>query len=209
MALLVVGIGGTVRALSSSETALRVALAAAAACGAEIELLAATELLLPAYEPGAGAPHAARLLAALRAADGVIISTPGYHGGMSGLLKNALDYIEEMAGDERPYLDHLPVGCIAVARGSQGAVSALDNLRSVIHALRGFPTPYGAAVTLPAAVPAAGWLDGVVQERLELVGRQVYSLATALRYADGSAFAAAQADGAAPARSRPRCEARR
>jgi NAD(P)H-dependent FMN reductase len=129
-----------------------------------------------------------RLLAALRAADGVIISTPGYHGGMSGLLKNALDYIEEMAGDERPYLDRLPVGCIAVARGSQGAVSALDNLRTVIHALRGFPTPYGAAVTLPAAVPGAGWLTGPVRERLELVGQQVYGLAAALRCAADLAY---------------------
>jgi FMN reductase len=181
MNLLVVGIGGTVRPQSSSETALRVALDAAAARGARTRLLAAAELMMPAYEPGAAARHGAGLLAELRAADGLVVSTPGYHGGMSGLLKNALDYVEEMAGDDRPYLDSMPVGCIAVARGSQGAVTALGNLRTVVHALRGFPTPYGAAVTLSAAVPGSSWLTEPVRQRLELVGRQVCDLAAALR----------------------------
>jgi FMN reductase len=160
---------------------LRVALEAAAARGADVSLLAAAELTMPAYGPGADANHGAHLLTALRGADGLIVSTPGYHGGMSGLLKNALDYVEEMANDDRPYLDLVPVGCIAVARGDQGAVSALSNLRTVVHALRGFPTPYGAAVTLPSVVPEAGWLTAAVRQRLELVGQQVYDLALALR----------------------------
>jgi FMN reductase len=183
MSLLVVGIGGTVRPLSSSERALRVALDAAAARGAETRLLTAADLIMPAYEPGAGVHHGASLLAALRAADGLILSTPGYHGGMSGLLKNALDYVEEMAHDDRPYLDNMPVGCIAVARGGQGAVSALGNLRTVVHALRAFPTPYGSAIVLPAAVPGAGWLTESVRQRLQLVGQQVCDLAASLRTA--------------------------
>jgi FMN reductase len=194
MGVLVVGIGGTVRARSSSETALRVALDAAAARGADVRLLLAEELMLPAYGPGADGNHGARLLTALRAADGLIVSTPGYHGGMSGLLKNALDYVEEMANDDRPYLDLVPVGCIAVARGGQGAVSALSNLRTVVHALRGFPTPYGAAVTLASAVPEAGWLTAAVRQRLELVGHQVYDLALALRRAVEATELTADAD---------------
>jgi FMN reductase len=181
MSLLVVGIGGTVRPQSSSETALRVALDAAAASGADTRMLAAADLMMPAYEPGAATRLGTGLLNALRAADGLILSTPGYHGGMSGLLKNALDYVEEMAADDRPYLDCMPVGCIAVARGSQGAVSALGNLRTVVHALRGFPTPYGAAVIPAAAAPGASWLTEPVRERLEMVGRQVHDLAAALR----------------------------
>ena len=42
---------------------------------------------------------------AVSAADGLIIASPGYHGGISGLVKNALDYVEDLRGDARPYLD--------------------------------------------------------------------------------------------------------
>jgi FMN reductase len=75
-----------------------------------------------------------------------VISSPGYHGTVSGLVKNALDYLEELRGDQRPYLDGRAVGLIAVARGWQASVSTLGTLRQVVHALRGWPTPLGLAI---------------------------------------------------------------
>lgn len=56
-----------------------------------------------------------QLIAALRLADGIVIASPGYHGSISGAVKNALDYTEEMAGDDRPYFSSRGVGCIATA----------------------------------------------------------------------------------------------
>ena len=50
---LVVGIGGTLRPYSSSELALRAALADAEATGADTRLITARELELPMYDPGA------------------------------------------------------------------------------------------------------------------------------------------------------------
>ena len=82
----------------------------------------------------------------MRSADAVVISSPGYHGTVSGLVKNALDYLEELRTDERPYLDGRPVGLIAVARGWQAAVSTLATLRQITHALRGWPAPFGLTV---------------------------------------------------------------
>jgi FMN reductase len=41
----------------------------------------------------------------VRAADVLVIATRGYHSGISGLVKNALDTLEELRDDERPYLD--------------------------------------------------------------------------------------------------------
>jgi FMN reductase len=61
-------------------------------------------------------------------------------------MKNAIDYIEELSGDARPYLSDRAVGCIATAAGWQGAVNTLVALRSVVHALRGWPTPLGASI---------------------------------------------------------------
>lgn len=176
----VVGVGGTLRANSTSETALRTALTGAEAAGARVELFAATDLDLPFYDPKAPqrSEAAARLVAALRAADGVIVSSPGYHGGISGLIKNALDYTEDMAGDERVYLDGLPFGCIGVAYGSQAAVTVLANLRAIAHALRAFPTPYGAAVVGGPRVFANGeCIDADTARQLELVGCQVVEMA--------------------------------
>ncbi|MGI8623599.1 MAG: NADPH-dependent FMN reductase [Solirubrobacteraceae bacterium] len=165
---LVVGLGGTTRAGSSSERALRLALSAAEAGGAATELFAAGDLDFPLYAPGVTAPDARveRFLAAIRRADGIIVASPGYHGGVSGLVKNAIDWVEELRGDARPYFDGRPVGLIVVADGWQATVTTLTALRSTVHALRGWPTPLG--VTLNVAAP--GEADGRL---LELLASQV------------------------------------
>lgn len=175
----IVGIGGTVSPNSTSETALRVALGGAQAAGARVELFSAADLELPFYDlkNPARCDGATRLIAALRGADGVIVSSPGYHGAISGLIKNALDYTEDMVRDERGYLTGLPFGCIGVAYGSQAAVSVLANLRGIAHALRAFPTPYGAAIVAgPTVFEAGRCIDDVVASRLALVGQQVTEL---------------------------------
>ncbi|MFD0392847.1 NADPH-dependent FMN reductase [Streptomyces nogalater] len=100
---------------------------------------------------GASAPQARRLLSAIAGADGLVLASPAYHGGISGLVKNALDHVEELREDTRPYLSERAVGCVAVAHGWQGAVSTLAALRDVTHALRGWPTPLGAAINTSTA----------------------------------------------------------
>ena len=73
-----------------------------------------------------------RLIAALRRADGVIIATPCYHGSVSGLLKNALDYVEDMAQDPHPYFDGRAVGLIVCGSGWQTTAITLSALRSIV-----------------------------------------------------------------------------
>lgn len=145
---LVVGLGGTTRPGSTSERALRGCLAIAAGFGLRTRMFDAQALDLPHYggEDCAGHPNAAALIGALREADAVILSSPAYHGSLSGLLKNALDYVEEMRGDERPYLDMRAVGCIASAYGPQAIGTTLTSMRLIIHALRGWPTPFGVGI---------------------------------------------------------------
>ena len=64
----------------------------------------------------------------------------------SGLVKNALDHLEELRTAERPYLEGRPVGCIVIADGVQAVGTTLSSLRSIVHALRGWPTPFGLAM---------------------------------------------------------------
>ena len=146
---LIVGIGGTVRTPSSSERVLNLALAAAETAGARTRLIGGEVLArLPIYNPTDSdhPPERSALVEAVRSADGVIVATPGYHGSVSGLIKNALDSLEPLSGAERPYLDGRAVGCIVVADGWQACGSALASLRAIVHALRGWPTPLGATV---------------------------------------------------------------
>lgn len=144
----IVALGGTSRAESTTGRALGRALALAAERGARTTLLTGDAIDFPNFEPGStgGDAQVDAFVAALRDADGIVIGSPGYHGTFSGLVKNALDHVELMAKDDRPYFHDLPVGLIATAAGWQAAVSTLIGLRSVTHALRGWPTPLGVAI---------------------------------------------------------------
>ncbi len=179
-ALLIVGIGGTTAQPSSTEQALRIALDAARAAGAAVRLFGGEAIMaLPHYSAAAaGTPSARDLVAALREADGLILASPGYHGAISGLVKNAIDYLEETARDERVYLDGLPVGLIATAYGWQATGSTLATLRSIVHALRAWPTPFGAAIkTFSGMFEDGVCTDAASRNQLELVGRQVVEFA--------------------------------
>ncbi|MFZ3482792.1 NADPH-dependent FMN reductase [Sphingomonas sp. 3-13AW] len=144
----IVAIGGTLRASSGTARALEIALAQAESRGARTTLLTGAAIDFPNYEPESALenPAIAAFLATLRDADGIIVGSPGYHGTMSGLVKNALDHVELMRGDDRVYFDGLPVGVIATAAGWQAAVATMATLRMVAHALRGWPTPMGVAI---------------------------------------------------------------
>lgn len=185
----IIGIGGTAAAGSSTEVALRIALASAEKAGAEVRLFGGDLIAsLPHYlTEGSRTSEAARdLVEAVRRADGVIIASPGYHGSISGVVKNAIDYVEETAKDARVYLDGIPVGLIATAYGWQATGSTLATLRSIVHALRGWPTPLGAAINSSGGILKDGACsDPGANAQLELVGKQVYEFAR-LRLSDPS-----------------------
>lgn len=188
MTIRIVAIGGTVNPDSSTEQALNLAVAAARAEGAQVKVFGGDYLrALPHYRgKGYGVEDGAEFVSAVREADGVIVSAPGYHGSISGLVKNALDYLEDLARDERPYLEGRAVGLIATAYGDQATMGTLQTLRSVVHSLRGWPTPMGATVRVYQGLfsPDGECLDDRARMQLELVGRQTFRGARALSLAE-------------------------
>lgn len=147
--------------------------------GAETDVFSGDSIDFPTYvaESPAPTPKVLRLIDALRTAHGVVIASPGYHGSVTGLVKNALDYIELLREDSPAYLDGRAVGLIACAQGWQAAVSTLDTLRSITHALRGWPTSLGVAFNtststfsendLPVEPTLARQLDALVEQVME------------------------------------------
>lgn len=154
--LRIVGIGGTTRPGSSGERMTRAVLAAAARRGARTQMFGGAELQgLPHFAPESAerTPEQTSFVEAVRSADGVVICSPGYHGGVSGLVKNAIDLLEDLRDDHRSYLDGRAVGLIAVAAGWQACGTTLSAMRDIVHALRGWPTPLGITVNTAAQSP--------------------------------------------------------
>lgn len=180
---LVLGVGGTGRPGSATERAVRWALARAEARGARVRMIDGAALAaLPLYAPGAQVRTRAEqdFVEAVRAADGLIVGSPAYHGGMSGLVKNAIDLVEETARDPRPYFDGRAVGLVVVSTGWQAVGGVLSGMRGVVHALRGWPTPMGAGLNAgqgPLFDEDGRCLDPAADRALTLVADQVVDFA--------------------------------
>ncbi|WP_100332829.1 NADPH-dependent FMN reductase [Bacillus xiapuensis] len=98
----------------------------------DLNLLDLSELILPIFngeEEVRTRKEVQTVLNAIEEADAIILSTPEYHGSMSGALKNALDFID------KSYIINKPVALISVCGGGKGGVNALNSLRFVARAL--------------------------------------------------------------------------
>jgi FMN reductase len=171
----IVGLGGSLARPSSSLSALSVALEGAREYGANVQLFDLRELNLPMFVPDtAPAPAAAlELCDAVYAAQGMLWSSPLYHGTVSGAFKNALDWLQLLGNRNPPYLTDKVVGLISTAGGTHG-LQAVNTMEFVVRALRGWAVP----LVLP--IPQA-WqvfkdgrvLDKRVEEQLRALGHEL------------------------------------
>jgi FMN reductase len=188
--LFIVGIGGTTREGSTTERAVFWALQHLQQQGCETSAFGSAQLPTEPYDPiraDRSAPAQA-LVAALRRADGVIIATPAYHGGVSGLVKNAIDFTEDLRTDVRVYLQGRAVGCIVCAEGPQAMGATLAALRAIVHSLRGWPTPFGAALNSSSKPFGADGqaADPAALKTIEMVADEVLMFARAMASLRGS-----------------------
>ncbi len=120
------GISGSLRKASTNTALMRQA----------SELFAADSFIeadpnLPLYngdlEAAAGIPASVQLLAdQISTADAIIIATPEYNKGISGVLKNALDWVSRTEGN--PWADK-PVAIMSAAAGRAGGERSQYALR--------------------------------------------------------------------------------
>ena len=95
------------------------------------------DLRLPLYdgdiETGQGIPEAVQVLAdQIAQADAVIVVTPEYNKGISGVLKNALDWVSRTRGS--PWRDK-PVALMSAAAGRAGGERAGDLIAEAVAAM--------------------------------------------------------------------------
>lgn len=149
------------------------------------------DLDLPFYRGGDDHPPAAvRLVKETARSDALVLVSPSYHGSISGLLKNALDYLNELLDAPHPLLDGRAVGCITLAGGPQGGASTLWAMRAIVHALRGWPTPLGVTF-VPEHPTDDPTTHPHTRERLETMVGQLLAFAGGSAHVDAARMRAA------------------
>ncbi|MCG7384615.1 NAD(P)H-dependent oxidoreductase [Paenibacillus sp. ACRRY] len=101
--------------------------------GHEASLFDLYQTPVPFYAPDekqAEDHNLAKLNSRMLAADAIILSTPEYHGSISGVLKNALDHLSQAHFSGKPVLS------ISSAGGAVG-VSSLLQLQAIVRNLHG------------------------------------------------------------------------
>ena len=126
----VLGISGSLRKEATNRKLIR---EAARIGGASTYVEA--DLNLPLYdgdlEAAEGTPASVQALAdQIKAADAVVISTPEYNKGISGVLKNALDWVSRTEGS---VWQDKPVAILSAAAGRAGGERAQSNLRLAMN----------------------------------------------------------------------------
>lgn len=169
----IVGLPGSLRTTSFTRMAVSVALEGAAELGVATRLLDLRDydlVLSNGNEDESVYPEGVfRLREEFRQAHGIILGTPEYHGGYSGVLKNAIDLMGFHQFEAKI------IGLVGVGGGSLGALNALNGLRVVGRSLHAWVVPE--QVSVPQA-----WKqftrdgqpkDPELEQRLKDVGRQV------------------------------------
>lgn len=161
----IVGIAGSLRPNSYTYLALQAAVQRLEALGAELEIIDLRKWELPFCNGGkeySEYPDVQRLRDTVRNTDGLILATPEYHGGVSGVLKNALDL---MSFDE---LSGKVTGLISVL-GGQSNSNALNDLRLIVRWVHGWVIPEQIAVgqAYSAFSPEGKLLDEKLSQRFD------------------------------------------
>lgn len=161
----IVGIAGSLRPDSCTHQALNLAVQRVEAIGASVEVLDLRTMTLPFCDGGdqyPGYPDVARLQDAVKAADGLILATPEYHGSVSGVLKNALDLMSF------EHLSDKVAGLVSVL-GGQSNSNALNDLRLIVRWVHGWVIPEQVAIgqAWKAFGPDGKLIDEKLSERFD------------------------------------------
>ena len=178
MALKILGVSGSMRERSFGRRALEMVLQFAAARGADTSILDLRLANLPPYNPEAPATdeagHVARATEAVGWADAFVLASPDYHGSMSGVMKNFLDYHwEEFSGKVFAYV------CASHEKG----LTAMDHMRTAVRQCYGWSLPYGVSLHSSQDFDAAtgAITNPRLEHRLRMTARDLMTYGTLLR----------------------------
>jgi FMN reductase len=173
MTLKVLGVGSSLRENASSTTALSIALDFAKKQGADTRLLDLKHTRLPLYDPTSNdyLSEIKKVQDDVNWSDALILSTPDYHGSMSGVMKNFLDYFwAEFAGKTFGYI------CTSHEKG----LTVMDQMRTAVRQCYGWSMPYGVSMS-----DSEDFINGKIvpklESRLDMLARDLVVYGTLIR----------------------------
>ncbi|HLR76545.1 MAG TPA: NAD(P)H-dependent oxidoreductase [Balneolaceae bacterium] len=96
---------------------------------------------------------------------------PLYHGGIPGVMKNALDWIQLTNREAKPYLSDTKIGLICIADGGF-AIQGINAMTSIAHTLRAWVLPYTVPINKSEAqIRNPDHLASYYQSKIEMIVR--------------------------------------
>lgn len=175
----IAAVGGSLRPHSYTYQILHLALKELESQGARTELVDLRQLQLPFCDGRfdyPDYPDVAALRGVIQTSQALILATPEYHGNISGVLKNALDLLDE------EQIKNKVIGLIGVMGGGL-STNAVNTLRLVCRQLHGWVIPE--QLLIPYAeenFDVLGQLkDPILEERLKQMMASLIEFAHKLR----------------------------
>ena len=166
MSVKILGVASSMRESSYSTRVLKLTLEKAEKRGAEIKLLNLRELQLPMYHPEQNnSPELDKATEYVQWADAFVLASPDYHGSMSGVMKNFLDFFwSEFAGKTFGYI------CASHEKG----LTVMDQMRTAVRQCYGWSMPYGISINSDQDFDDSGKLTNKdILSRIETVSRDL------------------------------------
>src|SRR5919109_806883 len=167
MTIKILGVGSSMRNSSYGTRALKMILGAARKHEAKTRLLDLRGTIMPIFNPDRPNEHHEQLNRVtddVNWADAFALASPDYHGSMSGVMKNFLDfYWEEFAGKTFGYV------CSSHEKG----LTVMEQMRTAVRQCYGWSLPYGISVNGEKDFDSSGQLIGQVGRRVRRLASKV------------------------------------
>ena len=166
MGLKILGVASSMRESSYSTRVLKLVLEKAEKRGAETKLLDLRELQLPMYHPEQNSsPELDKVTEYVKWADAFVLASPDYHGSMSGVMKNFLDFFwSDFAGKTFGYI------CASHEKG----LTVMDQMRTAVRQCYGWSMPYGVSVNSDQDFDKQGNITNEnILSRIETIARDL------------------------------------
>ncbi|MGH7198555.1 MAG: NADPH-dependent FMN reductase [Candidatus Omnitrophota bacterium] len=149
----ILAFAGSTRTGSFNKKLVKIAVEGARAAGAEVTHIDLRDYPLPVYdgdlEEREGIPESGKRLKALfMAHQGLLISAPEYNSGISGVLKNAIDWVSRELPGEAPLacFDKKVAALMSASPGVLGGLRGLVHVRLILGNIRVLVLPQQIAV---------------------------------------------------------------
>jgi chromate reductase len=131
----IVAIAGSLRQASFNAVLAKIAGKSALLAGAEVEVLNLADYDIPLFNEDLEkqpTPAGVQLLKdKIRQADGILAVSPEYNGSISGVFKNALDWMSRTEADQKPAFRDTTVALLATSPGGLGGLRGLNHVRDI------------------------------------------------------------------------------